>query len=150
MKHILLASLSVLPFFIYGQSMPIDSIYGNWEGVITQGEGGYAPEYQFRLIISPQSDGTIVGRSHVTLKEIHATMEFKGEVIGDKTFSFRETQIINETSIEGMEWCYKNGFLIFSKDGGDWKLSGPWSGKTKDGSSCIAGEVMLIRKAPRA
>ena len=131
------------------QNIPTDSLAGNWTGVITQNEGGYASEYKFRMYLEIEGD-KVSGRSFVTLGKIHATMELEGEIIGDQSFSFKELRILDEKSHEGMEWCYKSGFLLISREKGKVMLKGPWSGKTKDESACIPGDIILQRTAPRA
>ena len=136
--------------FIFAQDIPVDSLLGTWRGVITQDAGGYASEYKFELFLVQEDNKSFSGRSYVSLEDIHATMEVQGELIGNQTFTFKEIKIIDELSKEGMEWCYKNGFLILSQEDNIIKLEGPWSGKTKDGSSCIAGEILLKRVSPRA
>lgn len=133
----------------YAQVPEADSLAGNWHGVITQNEGGYATEYQFELFLIKEGN-KITGRSYVKLDEIYATMELTGELIGSTTLSFQEVKIVDETSREGMEWCFKNGFLILKNDNGLYKLEGPWSGKTKEESPCIPGDIVLKRISPRA
>lgn len=150
MKYLsLLLVFMAASFSSHAQERLQDSLTGNWSGIITQDEGGYAAEYEFELILI-QDGNKITGRSFVTLNEIHATMELKGELIGDQTFSFKETDIMDETSHEGMEWCFKSGFLILSRKGTKITLEGPWSGKTQDESPCIPGKIVLQRTPPRA
>jgi hypothetical protein len=134
----------------FAQDIPIDSLLGTWKGVITQDAGGYASEYEFELLLTTEDHKSFSGRSYVSLEDIHATMEIQGELIGNQTFTFKEAKIIDEVSKEGMEWCYKNGFLILSQKDNVLKLEGPWSGKTQDGSGCIAGEIFLKKISPRA
>lgn len=136
--------------FLFAQDIPVDSLLGTWKGVITQDEGGYASEYKFELLLAREGDKNFSGRSYVSLEDIHATMEIKGELIGNQTFSFSEVKIIDEQSKEGMEWCYKSGFLILSQKDNILQLEGPWSGKTQDDSRCIAGEIQLKKVSPRA
>ncbi len=150
MKYLLLVVLSAFSLLpLTAQENLQDSLLGTWAGIITQDKGGYASEYKFEMVLT--QDGTeIKGRSFVTLDDIHATMELEGEMIGDQSFSFKESGIVDETSLEGMEWCYKSGFLILSRKDGKITLEGPWSGKTKDESACIPGKIVLVRTKPRA
>ncbi|MCG8328962.1 MAG: hypothetical protein MI974_14815 [Chitinophagales bacterium] len=134
---------------MFGQDLPLDSLAGTWRGIITQNEGGFASEYSLEFQL--EVDGNkISGKSLVRLEEIHATMILEGEIIGGNTISFKELRIEKELSREGMEWCYKSGFLIFSRKKGKITLEGPWSGKTADKSPCIPGEIKLQKSTPRA
>jgi hypothetical protein len=150
MKYFLFPAFIILSTIIsHAQTPEADSLAGSWRGVITQNEGGYASEYQFELFLIKEGN-KITGRSYVKLEEIYATMELKGELIGPTTLSFQEVKIVDETSREGMEWCFKQGFLIFKNENGLYKLEGPWSGKTKQESPCIPGDIVLERVSPRA
>ena len=85
---------------------------GTWEGELTQGEGGYAPVYKFKLHI--EQDGLEYHRSYLSWKsgEIYAEWKLKGRLIGDKAIHWEEVELMRNWKYEHMEWCYKTADLV--------------------------------------
>ncbi len=124
------------------------NLSGKWEGRITQNEGGFKTDYS--IIMTLEQKGTsITGESYVFVDDMNATMEVKGVLRGGMLFKYEETKIKDFTKLEDMEWCLKNGQLIFKQDGNVLKLEGFWQGASSDGP-CIPGEVFLTKVTPRA
>lgn len=123
-------------------------ISGRWEGRITQKEGGYKADYS--IVLTLYQKGTkITGQSFVYVDDISATMEIEGKLRAGVLFQYKETKLTDFTKLEHMEWCLKNGQLIFKQEGNKLKLEGYWQGESPDGP-CIPGEVFLEKVTPRA
>jgi hypothetical protein len=145
MKTKLIILLLTLPLLASAQY----DFTGTWEGVLTQGTGGYAPEYAVKLHI--EQDGLkITGRTFVEVGEIYAEMEFKGRLIGNKAIHLEETKLLRNYKYEHMEWCYKSADLFLILNGEEAKLEGPWRGVTEGESECIPGKIIVKKTSPRA
>jgi hypothetical protein len=124
------------------------NISGQWEGVVTQDEGGYKSEYTFELYLT-QSGNKITGRSYVFIDEIFAVMELKGTIKSGKLLFLEETKVLDHRKYEDMEWCIKKMQLVFSYENDELKLDGYWQGKSPEGD-CIPGKIYLKKEVPRA
>ena len=89
MKIQLLLVLLLLPLLAVAQY----DFSGTWEGELTQGDGGYAPVYKFKLHIE-QEGLKITGRTFVEVGEIYAEWKFKGRLIGNKAIHWEETELM--------------------------------------------------------
>ncbi len=121
---------------------------GSWKGHLTQGEGGYAPQYEFELYLQ-QNGRSLAGRSYVSVGRIFAVWELKGEFVNDKQIRIYETRLVDHWKYEGMEWCHKQAQLTLFTEGRQMRLEGPWTGNTGT-SDCIPGKISLKKEAPRA
>ena len=130
------------------QAQSVD-IVGDWQGVITQNDGGYRPQYTFEIAVRQDADGNLYGQTYVSFEEVTATMSFTGEMIDDKTFSFQESEIVGATELDDMDWCIKSGKLNLMRQGRKWILTGPWKGQSEFGA-CVPGFIVLKKKEPRA
>lgn len=153
-KKYLLAILFFAAIFLSGnetlaqkRGKKID-ISGQWEGKITQKEGGYKTEYYIVLRISQQGN-RIKGRSNVFVDDIKATMEIEGKLRNGLLLEYKEVKMTDFTKLENMEWCMKKVQLILKKEKNSLKLEGFWQGKSKDGP-CIPGEIYLKKTKLRA
>ncbi len=144
MKISLLTTLLLLPVLLSAQY----DFSGTWEGELTQGEGGYAPVYEFQIELK-QEGLSITGTTYVEIGKIYAKMRLKGRLIGNKAIHWEETEIIDHWKYDNMEWCYKSADLFLITTGDEERLEGPWRGNTGH-SECIPGKIILKRKVPRA
>lgn len=141
--------LLFLLFLVPLHSPAQNDFSGSWKGHLTQGAGGYTPEYEFELYLV-QKGTQITGRSYVKTGRIYAVMELKGEVVDGQWVHFTETHILDNWKYEDMDWCYKEARLKLTFDGKRKRLEGPWTGLTASHSSCIPGEISLAKQVPRA
>jgi hypothetical protein len=118
---------------------------GFWKGVITQNEGGYRTTYQLELDIR-EEDGKVKARSYIAVEEIFVVMELSGECFSNMFLSLKDEKILDEKTIEGLEWCFKDYQLILKEK--DNLLEGYWQGETKT-TPCIPGKVFLKRMTGR-
>lgn len=121
---------------------------GLWTGVITQEDSGQSTEFKFELYLKQTGD-KVTGRSYVSADGIHAEMELSGTIYSGFYLHFQESKIVQSEVHEGMEWCIKNGHLVFKKEGAVYKLEGAWRGTTSF-NACTPGKVRLKKKIPRA
>lgn len=140
-----ISCLLIAPFCLSGQD--VFDFTGTWEGILTQEEGGYTPEYSFKLVL--EQDGMeIKGRSFVKYGEIYAEMELEGRLIGNRAIHWEEIKLLDNWKHEHMEWCYKRADLFVVKRGAKPKLEGPWSGNTGE-LDCVPGKIKVARVSPR-
>ena len=144
MKIQLLLVLLLLPSLVAAQY----DFSGTWEGELTQGDGGYAPVYKFKLHIE-QEGLKIIGRTFVEVGEIYAEWKFKGRLIGNKAIHWEETELMRNWKYDHMEWCYKTADLFLILNGEEAKLEGPWRGNTGR-ADCIPGKIIVKKTSPRA
>jgi hypothetical protein len=135
-----------MPFFSVSGGQT--DLSGSWKGILTQDQGGYRVKYAFEIYII-QKGNLISGRSYVSVDNIHAELEIKGEVSKDgATLRFHETRFVQFTRLENLEWCYKSALLEVRKVGKEWRLEGRWQGVASMGP-CVPGKIFLTRIPPR-
>ena len=125
-----------------------NKVFGAWEGVITQNEGGYRSEYILNCSFI-QDGEDVIGRTFIFVDDIFVEMEVKGKLYSDVLLNIEDIKIIDSDQHEGMEWCLKKYQLVLKKTGNRIELEGHWQGHTTF-SDCIPGKVKLVQKLPRA
>lgn len=115
------------------------STLGYWIGKITQKEGGYRSVYDLKMDIK-KVDGEYIARSLISVDDIFVVMKSTIDVKNGVFVIMKDIEILNEKSLEGLEWCFKNYQLIMKANGS--LMEGFWHGKTKF-TECIPGKVTL-------
>lgn len=144
MRLFLFISFLVSSAWLYGQN----SIFGPWEGVITQNEGGYRSEYVMQCSFILEGD-EVKGRTYIYVDDIFVEMEVKGKVHSDVLLRLEDVRIIDSEEQQGMEWCMKSYQLVLKRVQQEWHLEGYWQGTTTF-SRCVPGKVKLKREIPRS
>lgn len=143
----------VILCFAWGMAFPASGqsslLNGRWEGIITQNEGGYSPEYPFELYLTVR-EGKVTGRSYVFIDDIFVIMEFSGKVLSNKMLILEESRIVDHRKTKGLEWCMKKMQLILKEEEpGQLILEGFWSGDSVNGP-CIPGKIIVRQQIDRA
>jgi hypothetical protein len=142
-KLFIILFTAVLLFFLFNPSFAQSKKpwEGYWEGIITQQEGGYRTTYRLELDIW-EKEGKVKARSYIAVENIFVVMELSGDSYSNMFISLKDEKILDEKTIEGLEWCFKDYQLILKEEGD--KLEGFWQGNTKT-TVCIPGKVFLKR-----
>lgn len=119
---------------------------GLWMGNITQKEGGYRANYEIILDIK-KKEGSFTAKTLISVDEIYVIMESSVELMNDVFVRMKDEKIINEKSIDGLNWCFKDFQLIIKQNGQ--KMEGMWQGRTEI-APCIPGKVFLKKYVPDA
>jgi hypothetical protein len=139
---------SLLAFNSYAQK-----IGGEWNGIITQEEGGLASQYYFSLFIV-QNGENITGFTKVELYKDKKRVFFaRKKIIGtfkDKTLFFKEIEIVEEEMYTMSNICLIQAKLKFTWDKSALCFKGTWGGLTKDGTSCAPGKIKVCSTIPIA
>lgn len=129
------------------------NIAGEWNGVMTQDEGGVAGQYYFSLHLK-QEGNKITGFSKVELfkgekRIMYARKALVGEFDGKKLL-FKETKILEQQMVFSTNLCLIQAKLDFVFDKGALCLKGTWGGKTEDNSACSPGKIKVCSTIPIA
>ncbi len=146
----LITLLITIPFHFASaqQSSGKLDIEGQWLGVITQEDGGYATSYEFELFLS-RTGNKLGGRSYSRVDDLYTILDLKGEIKSGMLIYLEETKIVDVHLHDGLHACYKSAQLRVSYENGKLKLEGFWRGNTESGA-CIPGKVILYKEKPRA
>ena len=129
------------------------NISGEWNGVITQDEGGISGQYYFSLHLK-QDGKKITGFTKVELYKgdkriMYARKSLIGEFDG-KVFVFKETEILEQKMVFSTNLCLIQAKLTFVFDKGALCLKGTWGGKTEDNGACSPGKIKVCSTIPIA
>ncbi len=137
-------------FFLSPLAAQPEVLNGTWRGTLTQDDGGFAPSFDFGLVLEAKK-GFIDGYSFVSVDDIGGEMDLIA-YWNDATQSIdvREEKIRKSVKPTSLEWCYKKMRLRLTYTGnGKFMLEGPWEGVSAAGV-CIPGYVRLYKSVPRA
>ena len=128
-------------------------ISGEWNGVITQAEGGLSDEYYFSIFII-QDGEKITGYTKVELvrsnkRVLYARKKITG-TFKNRTLTFKEIEIVEIKNQSATNICLISGKLKLVWDDLALCLDGTWGGKTTDGTICSPGKVKVCNKIPIA
>ncbi|MCF8236610.1 MAG: hypothetical protein K9I85_00500 [Saprospiraceae bacterium] len=147
--------LSIVMFWLASMVVPLagqtslPGIEGSWEGILTQEEGGYQPEYRMRLELKVRGD-QISGIAEVEHgQDVYIKTEVKGSIYSGFFLTLQDGLVINQKELVDQEYCVKTYQLVLRKEKGQHYLKGKWQG-TAQVNPCIPGKVLLKRKSPRA
>ena len=149
MKNVpaVLLALLCLPFAHVLTAQP--TIFsGNWEGKLTQNEGGYRQEYSFTLQVELQGKD-LKGTSFVRVEEIFAEMDWIGFIADGNVLHFKEERLRRANKPRELEWCYKSAQLKLVRRSDALYLEGPWQGTSETGV-CIPGWIVIRKQIPKA
>ncbi len=133
-------------FYLYAQEEV--SWTGRWEGVLTQNEGGFVPEYKMILLLS-QEGGQITGYAEVWYgKDVYVKTEVTGTILNNFFIELQDGHTLNKKDLKDQVYCKKTYQLVPGKKGNKSRLTGKWQGKTDIGK-CIPGSIKLERKSSR-
>lgn len=155
MKHLAYKLFIFLFFncFMLSTNTFAQKIGGEWNGVITQEEGGLAEQYYFSIHII-QNGEEITGFSKVELYQDKKRVFFaRKRIVGtfkDKTLFFKEVEIVEQEMYTVSNICLIQAKLKFTWDKSALCLKGTWGGVTKDGSSCAPGKIKVCSTIPIA
>jgi len=141
--------LLVLLFFTFPLLAQAESTWtGRWEGVLTQNEGGFVPEYKMILLLS-QDGGQITGYAEVWYgKDVYVKTEVNGTILNNFFIQLQDGHTLNKKDLKDQAYCLKTYQLVPAKKGKKERLTGKWQGKTDIGK-CIPGSIILERKSSR-
>lgn len=129
------------------------NIGGEWNGVITQEEGGLSDQYYFSLFII-QNGENITGFTKVELYKGKKRVFFARKKISgkfkNKTLFFKEIEIVEEEMYAMSNICLIQAKLKFTWDKSALCLKGTWGGLTSDGTSCAPGKIKVCSTIPIA
>lgn len=121
---------------------------GRWEGVLTQKEGGFVPEYRMVMVLSV-SGNQVSGFSEVWYGEtIYVKSEVRGKLTRGFFLDLKDGHVLNRKEIEDFDYCRKSFQLVLKRKGEGFILTGRWQGQTDQGP-CVPGTVSLERKSAR-
>ncbi len=141
--------LLLLPVLRSSAQPPQSDLEGLWEGLLTQEEGGYRPEYKMRLSLKIKGD-QVSGFAEVQQgNDVYIKTEVKGSVYSGFFLTLEDGLVINQKDLVDSEYCQKSYQLVFKAEGGQVFLRGKWQG-TATANPCIPGKVLLKRKSTRA
>ena len=122
---------------------------GSWEGILTQEEGGFRPEYKMRLVLKVKGD-QVTGFAEVEHGvDVYIKTEVKGSIYSGFFLTLEDGLVINKKDLIEQEYCSKTYQLVFREEKGNIYLKGKWQG-TASVNPCIPGKVLLKRKSSRA
>jgi outer membrane protein OmpA-like peptidoglycan-associated protein len=154
MKKATILILMLFTVKVYGQKRSNDSgekkssagagnekinLVGNWQGILTQPNGGLDDNYAFWFTFKQTKD-SIHGFSRLELSNSNnfGIIELKGTIKGN-VITVQETKITEENIRYGASWCIKRYVLTY--DPNDGSLSGTWE-STK---TCGPGKIYLFK-----
>ncbi len=128
-------------------------ISGEWNGVITQEEGGLSDEYYFSIYIQ-QKGSEITGFTKVELYQdkkriFFARKKIKGTFDGKNLF-FKELEIVDQEMYSISNICLIEAKLKFVLDKSALCLKGTWGGVTTKGATCSPGKIKVCSNIPIA
>ena len=144
-----------LSFLFFGHELQAQNIAGEWNGVISQDEGGLSDQYYFSFFFE-QKGTKITGFSKMELFEgkkrvLYARKKLEGTFDG-KTLIFKEVAIIEEEALSASNTniCLITGKLTFAWDKSTLCLIGTWGGATTTGQVCAPGKIKVCTNIPIA
>lgn len=148
MRTSLIVLLCWIVFLLQAQQ-DVHHLDGDWEGILTQKEGGVRPEYKMRLVLK------ISGQQATGYVEVEQgdDVYIKTQIIGTVYHNFylklEDGLVLNQKDLIDMTYCVKTYQLYVKRKGDNVFLKGKWQGSTS-GQPCIPGEIVLTRKTNRA
>ncbi len=127
----------------------IPNLDGDWEGILTQKEGGVRPEYKMRMIVKIQGQ-QVTGYVEVEQgDDVYIKTQISGTVYRGFFLTLEDGLVLNQKDLLDMTYCVKSYQLYVKKKDGNIFLKGKWQGTTL-GQPCIPGAIVLTRKTKRA
>ncbi len=141
--------------FLFGHQLEAQDISGEWNGVISQDEGGLSDQYYFSFVFK-QKGTKVTGFSKVELfqgkkRVLYARKKLEGTFDG-KTLIFKELEIVEQeaNTATNTNICLINGKLKFAWDKSTLCLMGTWGGTTTAGQVCSPGTIKVCTNIPVA
>lgn len=132
------------------QAQPeVHHLDGEWEGILTQKEGGVRPEYKIRLVLKISGQQA---KGHVEVEQgddVYIKTQISGTLYHGFYLALEDGLVLNQKDLVDMTYCVKTYQLYVTKKDGKHYLKGKWQGSTS-GQPCIPGEIVLTRKTNRA
>ncbi len=149
-NHYLIGLICLLATAFSAVAQPATTRFeGSWEGILTQEEGGFRPEYKMRLVLKLKGD-QVTGFAEVEHgKDVYIKTEVKGSIYSGFFLTIEDGLVINQKELIDQEYCTKTYQLVFREENGKVYLKGKWQG-TASVNACIPGKVLLKRKPTRA
>ena len=132
-----------------GSAQVASDVEGSWEGILTQEEGGYQPEYHMRLEIKVKG-AEVTGYAEVDHGDnVYIKTAVNGTLKNGFFLTMADGLVINQKDLVDQEYCSKSYQLVLKRTGKKLYLKGRWKGEASD-NPCIPGKVILTRKIKRA
>ena len=132
-----------------GSAQSGSAVEGSWEGILTQEEGGYQPEYHMRLELKVKGTA-VTGYAEVDHgDDVDIKTDVSGTLKDGFFLSLTDGLVINQKDLIDQEYCTKSYQLVLKKSGNRLYLKGRWKGVASE-NPCIPGKVILKRKMKRA
>lgn len=101
------------------------NITGQWQGTLTQPNGGYSSSYDLEMNLT-QSGDSVQGTEKISTGPYYADINLSGSVDETKdVFNFQESSITQQNTPPFTYWLIKSGSLQLSAGGNS--MTGPWS-----------------------